>query len=147
MVISHDAGSKEEIMLGLRLIVASFLCLLVSALASAFSRRYIAGFSVGVLVAVGYGMINEVPIKYLVPWFILWNALSIAGGVFGWALREGRTRIAALSGLWGLVSIELLCLFVLTQVMRSINELVFGVSLLFGTIVLGAITVFALPRD
>lgn len=54
---------------------------------------------------------------------------------------------ATLTGLWVATGFELLYLFLMTQRVHTSEEFVFGLALLFSTIALGAITIFAPPGE
>lgn len=56
-------------------------------------------------------------------------------------------RSTAIAGLWFLLFVELVYVGGLTGRVHNTEDFLFGVVLLFVTLAIGAITVFALPAD
>lgn len=124
------------------------LSLLIATAASAITRRIWAGFAVGPIVAIAYTILFDTGLLYpfLLTALVMWNLMSITGGILGWSLRQGRPRAAILAVLWSIFAIESLYLYSLITG-GEVEDVLAAAAVLIGTLILGAITVFALPPD
>lgn len=134
---------------GMNLIAsASFWILLAVAAAAtaAWMRR----------VWVGGAVAAALVLLVLPPWrllrapllLVIFVLVGLAAGVCGWALRlRRRPRTAALGGLWAGAILALVHLYILSEQPHSSSDLVFAGALLATLLVLGPLTVIALPPD
>lgn len=107
-------------------------------------RAWVGGVVSGVLVMLLYHpwMILRAPVVLVVS-----VLLGLAAGVFGHSIRLRRPRMAAVSGLWIGTGLALLYLFSLTQRPHDAADLVLAGGLLLSVLVVGAVTVLAVPPD
>lgn len=124
------------------------ICLLVSGAASALSRRFWPGLAAGALcMGIFLFLFATRWISTWLPLFlVLWSLMTVMGAGTGWFLRAGRVRAAVLSGLWALFTFEAFFLYTLAG-RETLADVWIGLTIVLGTVALGAITVFALPRD
>lgn len=88
--------------------------------------------------------------RVIIRWPTVFVALTLIGftaGVMGWALRRRRLRLAAVGGSWTGAGLALFHLYIRSGQPHSTADLVFAGGLLVTILVLGCLTVVALPPD
>lgn len=121
------------------------LVLVIAGAAAALARRaWVGGVAAGVLLMLLAHPRSILRVPMLLVVMVL---LGLAAGVFGLSLRLRRPRMAAVSGLWIGAGLALLYLMDLTYRVHDAADLVFAGGLLLSILVVGSITVIALPPD
>jgi len=119
--------------------------LVMAGVAAALARRaWVGGIVSGAVVLLLFhpGLILRAPMLLLTA-----VLFGLAAGVFGDALRLRRPRLAAVSGLWIGAGLALLNMLALTRQPHDTTDLVLAGGLLLTVLVVGSVTVIALPPD